>query len=284
MRTLLLCFLIALTCLTANCFAQVNDCGTGYMHTFSDGQAAPLEYELGPPTNSQMSSTMGMQASVPMNCQAANSMPCGCAENVGPGVQKLRTLSDGRPFLKSLVDEQWSRSIGVYGGSENFRANGADVFDGQIDLNDDEVYGLEVGRRHSSYLRSTFDFTYRNSGLTDITGSSNGELEVFSLMKNLYVDLKPGCTLSPYCGLGFGWAYLDGQGSYLGNPARISGESAFACQTYGGLNLKLQKQLAFYTEYRYFSTDDVDLEGMGTLINQGNYSSHNVFFGLRYGY
>lgn len=203
---------------------------------------------------------------------------------VNPRVAKLRQLSDGRPFLQSLVDNQWTRTISVYGGLEDLNLNGADIFDGQVDLDSGSAFGVEVGRRHSSYLRSTFDYTYRDNDLTDAGGTSNGDIQIHSIMKNLYLDLVPHRDITPYVGIGFGAAHVDAAGTFAGTPGVISGESTAAYQLMGGVSARLLDRFSLFGEYRFFSTNDIFSESGGAALNKGEYSAHNVFLGLRFGF
>jgi opacity protein-like surface antigen len=199
------------------------------------------------------------------------------------GIAKLRHLSDGRPFLLSMVDNQWTRTVSVYGGLEDFYRSGSDVFDGASDLDDSSAFGAIIGRRHSTYLRSVFDFTYRSGDFSNLPGPIEGEIEVYSVMKNIYVDLVNPYrhVTTPYLGFGVGYAYVDAAGQRGAAPVNVSGESTYAYQALAGLSVKLRPCAHLFAEYRYFGTGDVSLDG---LVNTtGNYSANNVFLGLRFG-
>jgi opacity protein-like surface antigen len=198
-------------------------------------------------------------------------------------LEQFRKLADGRPVLLAMVDNQFTRTLGFYGGLSRFSSNSSDVFDGAHGLDNTYMVGILQGRRHSTYLRSVFDFTYQHGELPN-PGTADSDIEVFSIMKNIYVDLmNPREYLTtPYLGFGVGWAYVDGEGSSGGVPVQISSESTFAYQLLAGLSLKLTPKSHLFTEYRYFSThDDVFNSGIGSA---GAFASNNLIFGWRLGH
>lgn len=194
-------------------------------------------------------------------------------------------------MFQSIVDKNYTSTISVYAGFSSLHDDADDVFGGVIETDDAGLFGFEIGRRHSGYLRSAFDFTFRNGDITDLgvdpaLSTSNGDVDVFSLMKNFYVDFARPCRkLNPYAGFGLGVAIVDFDGTYLGAPAQITDEAEFAYQLMAGLDYKVQSQASVYAEYRFFGTgDEMPLESAGAELNRGSYMSHDVIFGLRFGY
>lgn len=194
---------------------------------------------------------------------------------------RIRQLADGRPIWLALLDNQFTRTIGVYGGFEWFDGSGSDVFQGEAGLDNAYAVGIIQGRRHSTYLRSLFDFTYRHGDL-DAAGMTDGDIEVFSILKNIYVDLNnPRLNdVTPYLGFGFGAAYVDAEGFVDGAAVDVSSEWAFAWQVFAGTSFKLNEDAHLFAEYRYFSTEDV-LDSASS--SSGAYSSNELFFGIRLG-
>lgn len=204
----------------------------------------------------------------------------------------LEVIGGGRRIGRAIFDRNWSRMVMVYTGFESANTNAGDIFDGQADV-DLDVVGIDIGRRHSDFLRSSIDFTYRSGDISseiDPTSTlpfvaATGEMDVYSLMKNFHLDFPAtNRGFQPYIGVGLGIAYADSLGTLNGSPAFIEGDTGFAYQGMAGVSWKLRNLSSIYAEYRYFSTTEMDLVNAGGLLNQGNYSSHDVLFGLKFGF
>lgn len=197
----------------------------------------------------------------------------------------FNVIGGGRKIPTAIFDKNWTRMIMLYGGWEGNRSSGSDVFEGTADI-DSGVFGIDIGRRHSDYLRSSIDFTYRNGDISNATAADvGGDLEIYSLMKNFHLDFPTRPSgIQPYVGFGVGVGYADSVGTFNSMPAFIEGETAFAYQGMAGLAYKFSEVKALYTEYRFFSLQDVDLVSGGNVTAIGNYSGHNVLFGVRFGF
>ncbi|MEM8678833.1 MAG: hypothetical protein AAGF97_05680, partial [Planctomycetota bacterium] len=114
-------------------------------------------------------------------------------------LHEFRKLADGRPVLLAMVDNKFTRTLAVYGGFEKFNSSNGDIFDGAHGLDDAYTVGILQGRRHSTYLRSVFDFTY-HTGKFPNSSSPGGDIDVYTIMKNIYVDLNNPCEhrTTPY--------------------------------------------------------------------------------------
>lgn len=186
-----------------------------------------------------------------------------------------------RSIFKAFWDKHWTRMVLVYGGFGSSEDNGSDIFDGQTET-DLGVLGIDIGRRHSQFMRSSIDFTYRG-GNVEFDGAEAGDLRVYSLMKNFHLDLARRGQLRPYIGVGIGGAFLDAETNFGGGAVEVDDAGSFAFQIMGGVARNISDLAAVYAEYRFFSTTDVDvITGAGP--NEGRFTSHDVLFGLRFGF
>lgn len=123
-----------------------------------------------------------------------------------------------------------------------------------------------------SYKAADMDKLSATSILGDSgTAPINGDISSLSVMCNIWKDIKTGGTVTPYVGLGIGFAKLD---------ADLEGESekdtVFAYQLGFGLGINLQENLILDLSYRYFATSDPDFDGL-----EAEFSSNNIMVGLR---
>ena len=188
-----------------------------------------------------------------------------------------------RTVLKMLVDDDFTRTISLYGGGERFFDDLDDVFAGGTDVNNNYVAGIEVGRRHTANWRSAFDLTVRENELSanPTPGAVvGGDLSVYSILKNVYYDFRRPCEkFRPYAGLGIGYAHLDGTANSPAGDIEIE-DGDFAWQVIAGASYKISTRASLIGEYRYFDTGNV---GIAPTLD-GSYSSNNLLFGIRFGY
>ena len=215
----------------------------------------------------------------------ANVIPAHVTGNFQPNARPRlfggTNIGGERSIFKAFWDKHWTRMVLVYGGVGNSEDNGGDIFDGQTDT-DLGIVGIDIGRRHSQFMRSSIDFTYRG-GDVDFGGAEAGDLRVYSLMKNFHLDLARRGQFRPYIGVGIGGAVLDADANLGDNAVEVGDEGSFAFQIMGGVARNISELAAVYAEYRFFSTTDVDVI-TGSGPNEGRFTSHDVLFGLRFGF
>ena len=178
--------------------------------------------------------SVGAYNVVPTNFASANVIPPHIVGNVQPNVRPRlfggTNIGGGRSIFKAFWDKHWTRMVLVYGGFGFSEDNGADIFDGQASSNLG-IVGIDIGRRHSQFMRSSIDFTYRG-GSVDFGGAEVGDVRVYSLMKNFHLDLAQRGRLRPYIGVGVGGAFLDAEADLGGNAVEVD-EGSFAFQIMG---------------------------------------------------
>ena len=199
-----------------------------------------------------------------------------------PRLFRDQNIGGGRSIFTAFWDQHWTRMVMIYGGFGNSEDNNADIFDGQASTNLGLV-GVDIGRRHSRFMRSSIDFTYRG-GDVEFQGAEAGQVRVYSLMKNFHLDLaRRRGKFRPYIGLGIGGGVLDASASLGDDFVDVQDEGGFAYQIIGGVAANVSDLAALYAEYRYFSITNLDV-GSNTGIVEGDFTSHDVLFGLRFGF
>ncbi len=200
-------------------------------------------------------------------------------------------IGGGRSIGEAFWDPHWTRMVLAYGGFGFSSDNGSDVFDGRASTNLG-IVGIDIGRRHSKFMRSSIDFTYRagdleNSGAAPAVPGTpfvvDGDLKVYSLMKNFHLDLAQRGGFRPYIGVGIGAGVLDADANIGGEIFTVQDEVGFAYQIMGGVARNISDLASIYAEYRFFSLSDVDV-ATNAGPNEGGFTSHDVLFGLRFGY
>lgn len=193
-------------------------------------------------------------------------------------------------LLGGLFAADFELTATVFGGWNRIAGFAAENPEGDNVFDDDFAVGFAYGRRHSHFLRSEFEFTYRSNEVSDsdsmvanIPEVVSGQAEVMSIMKNLVIDIHtPNSNFQPYVGVGIGYAYVNADFNRESGLV-LSNASTFAWQPMGGVNIKLTPRSNFFVEYRYFSTLDLELKLNDVVTNDGRiYDAHNMFMGLRF--
>ena len=63
----------------------------------------------------------------------------------------------------------------------------------------------------------------------------------------------------------------------------VQDEGSFAYQIMGGAAYNISELAALYAEYRYFSLTSLDVASTSGIA-EGSFTTHDVLFGLRFGY
>lgn len=257
------------------------------------GVATVTEYALGNGKHSPLNPNGVAQASYfqsvaqqPLFGDASNVV--GAPSNVAtasldeaPRLFPDTNIGGGRSIVKAFWDRHWTRMVLIYGGFGNSEDNNADIFDGQASTNLG-VVGVDIGRRHSRFMRSSIDFTYRG-GDVEFDGQDAGEVRIYSLMKNFHLDLARRGPFRPYIGVGVGGGVLDAEANLGDDVVEVQDEGSFAYQIIGGAAYNVSDLASLYAEYRFFSLTSLDVAS-SSGIAEGTFTSHDVLFGLRFGY
>jgi opacity protein-like surface antigen len=165
--------------------------------------------------------------------------------------------------------------------------------------------------RGGARIRGTDFVTYNagGGGIGNLTNVYDGDLRTWLAMANVYADLGTFChlgCLTPYVGVGFGYAYhqvsnFTDQGSGFisggtGGPISPNGatgagsKGSFAWSVMAGLGYKVSERLTLDVGYRYLNMGDgpdVVLIGNATgaspgTVRTGSFDSHDIKVGMRW--
>lgn len=149
----------------------------------------------------------------------------------------------------------------------------------------DTGYGLSmaIGNDLPEY-RFELEVAYRLADLEEIsvpalpTLPAQGEISSAAIMANYYKDFDTPNALAPFIGFGFGIANIDFEvDDIIGVAVNESGDdTVFAYQIALGAIYKINEKLIAELSYRYFATDNPDIND-----TEIEYATSNVMLGLR---
>jgi OOP family OmpA-OmpF porin len=175
-------------------------------------------------------------------------------------------VAGGIPVVGDLLN---GFSGGGAGGSTNIEAS----------YDKDFSYGATFGYKFESPYRVELEYRQGENDIDSVraagvTSSSNGSLEVMSIMGNLWYDFSAGERLRPYVGFGLGQANLD-----VGD----ADDDVFIGQIGAGVTYYLTPRLALDAGYRYSMSEDASYTS-GAVETEIEYSAQSVLLGLRYNF
>ncbi len=145
----------------------------------------------------------------------------------------------------------------------------------------DEHVGFRI-EGEITYRENDVD-THNVQALGGAQPASTGDVSALSYMANGYVDLHTGTRLTPYLGAGIGMATVDfnGYGIQAVPDVLDDDETVFAYQAIVGLSVGLTERVSLTGDYRYFATDDIEINTAANNATETEYDSHNLMVGLR---
>lgn len=153
------------------------------------------------------------------------------------------------------------------------------------DLTSDFDDGFGVGAAYGRWFdpqrhwRGEVELSYRENDIDDVSGtSSDGEFTVFTGMVNGYYDFTPDARLSPYVGVGVGFADVEADRVALPGGGQIDDDdNVFAYQAMLGASYELTSSVDFFGEVRYLGTEDPEFGG-----RESEYETFTGLAGVRY--
>ncbi len=136
---------------------------------------------------------------------------------------------------------------------------------------DDWGYSAILGYKFSGPLRAELEYRLDSNAIE----GSNADLDVESLLGNLWYDFSLSERLRPYIGAGLGQSTLE-IGSY--------DDDVLTAQLGAGLYFHLTPRLVLDASYRYTEALDDPPSNVGGVNVETEYSSHNVGLGLRFNF
>jgi opacity protein-like surface antigen len=185
--------------------------------------------------------------------------------------------------------------IGAFGGvnfaqDSDFTYDPGGGYDVEFDVEHDTGWlaGAAVGYGFDFGLRAEAEAAYRMNDIdrldVAVVGYDlEGDVSTLSLMGNLWFEAPLTASVRPFVGGGVGMAQVSL------NDAEVQGTSVvddsdwvLAYQVGGGLAYRVTPGIDLTAEYRYFATDDAEVELDGGGDGEYEYSSHSVLVGVRY--
>ena len=148
------------------------------------------------------------------------------------------------------------------------------------------------------FLRMEGEMSYKYAEINTITdtadgfqyGNPDGNIGVFAMMANAFIDLHNPSPITPYLGGGVGFANLNlsetfGTDLTIIGPERIllypeDNDTVFAYQAGAGVGIALNRITSLDIGYRYFGTAKARFQDLD-LTTQLKYESHNATVGVR---
>jgi len=139
------------------------------------------------------------------------------------------------------------------------------------------VVGYDFGN-----VRVDGEIAYRINDIDDILGvPADGDSSALSYMVNGYFDFPTNGPVKPYIGGGIGFAIVFVDIGVLGFPLADDDDSVLAYQFSGGIGYEVNPRTTVTLGYRYFATDDPEMEDLGGFPFTTEYQSHEFNVGAR---
>lgn len=142
-----------------------------------------------------------------------------------------------------------------------------------------------AGYAFNRYTRLEAELAFQKNdldkaGILGVSFDASGDVEIFSMLLNGYLDFANETVLTPFITAGVGFARVDVSritfplfpGVWL-NGGR---DTVFAYQVGAGVGFAVTNQVTIDFKYRYFATEDPKI--VNTKMDLG---SHNLYAGIR---
>lgn len=185
------------------------------------------------------------------------------------GTLPLAATAEG-PYIEAGTGANFSRDQRVY--DSNGQPVGTLQYDGGIPATIAAGYALANG------WRGDVEFGFRRNDLDEASATTDGSVDVGTLMAMLWFDWPVTWMFRPYAGAGVGSAELELNES--GGAASGDGsDQVFAWQLSMGVASQLTQRLALTLGYRLLTADDARIAGGD---RRADYQSDSAMLGLRY--
>jgi len=132
--------------------------------------------------------------------------------------------------------------------------------------------GYQVNKIDNKYAYYYHDHYYSDDYSYDhhrYSSNDSNDMKASSLMGNVYLDFINPSFVTPFLTAGVGMATVKLFDYY--------DDTAFAYQVGAGLAFAINPHMSVDLKYRYFATEDLDLDGV-----KASFASHNVYCGFRF--
>lgn len=131
--------------------------------------------------------------------------------------------------------------------------------------------GNNVDNKNDYYSDDYYydDYYYDDHHHYHSSDDDSSDLTAYSLMGNFYLDFVNPSPVTPFLTAGIGMATVDLFDYY--------DDTVFAYQVGAGLAFAINPRMSVDLKYRYFATEDLDLDGI-----EAEFASHNLYCGFRF--
>ena len=136
--------------------------------------------------------------------------------------------------------------------------------------------GGALGYQIQDQVRAEASLSYRTADVDQVGGISagaSGDVNVTSLMANVYYDFDLGLPVTPYLGAGLGLARVDLDAKLGGVSAKDDDDTAFSFSLMAGAAYRISDNLDLSLGYRYL--------GARAVFDE-NLNVSEILFGVRY--
>lgn len=167
-----------------------------------------------------------------------------------------------------------------------------DIEDDGVEVEFDTGYnlGIALGYTMSQFrLEGELGYAQADADELSVDGvgsvSADGDVSATRFMANGYWDIGTETAFTPYLGLGIGAAIVSVNDLEVMNIKVLDDDdTVFAYQFMAGIGYSVSKAVVLDLSYRYFATDDPELEDEAGAKGEVDVETHNVLFGLRYSF
>jgi OOP family OmpA-OmpF porin len=163
--------------------------------------------------------------------------------------------------------------------------------------------GGAIGMRFLEHFRGELEYMYRENEVDNFAiqggpSGASGDVDVMTVMANVYFEYDLDIGVVPYVGFGIGWAqlHLEAKNSEFPERSRFdSSDSVFAYNLLVGGSYPMNEVVDLSLGYRYLGTTDSEVNN--SLSNPNvtpttrrsarmdyEYDAHEVVFGIRFNF
>lgn len=165
-----------------------------------------------------------------------------------------------------------------------------DVEGDGVNIEFDTGYNLGAAAGYDfGQFRAEGEIGYSENGVDqiDISGEgsfgADGQGRALRFMANGYVDFETQTAFTPYLGAGVGVVNIYINNLEVGDQDIIDDdETVFAYQFALGVGYDVVENVVFDCSYRYFATDDVELQDKFGGESEVDIDTHNIVLGFRW--
>lgn len=145
---------------------------------------------------------------------------------------------------------------------------------------------LAFGYDYASPWRGEVELSRRAADLKSVSGTNaSGELLATSLMANAAYDFDVNAPVTPYLGLGLGFARVElDNASPFGASSINDTDTVLAGQAIAGVSYAVQDNLNLFADYRYFRTGDASMSTRAGNSASFDMDTHSIMVGLRFNF